>query len=354
MQNRKFVWLVLVVTLLFAAISGPIAVSAAPESGAVVTLSMAQTSFNAKDPVTVRVTIANPTQRAVRILRWFTPADGVEEPVFAVTRDGVSSVAFTGPHYKRPDITAADYVVLKPGSSQSWDVDLATLYDFSVSGNYTIRYEAASANLHSEAANVKQGGRLTSSEVTFWVEGRANQTPEFTIEAVNGTTSFNRCTTTQQADLISARNNASTYAANALSYLNGNNQGARYTTWFGTYTSSRYTTVKSNFSKISTAMDNASVNFDCGCKKTYYAYVYPNQPYNIYLCRAFWSAPMTGTDSKAGTLIHEMSHFTVVAGTDDWVYGQSGAKSLAISDPNKAINNADNHEYFAENTPSLP
>jgi peptidyl-Lys metalloendopeptidase len=43
------------------------------------------------------------------------------------------------------------------------------------------------------------------------------------------------------------------------------------------------------------------------------------------VCRAFWPAPANGTDSKAGTLIHEMSHFNVVAGTNDWVYGQSGA-----------------------------
>jgi peptidyl-Lys metalloendopeptidase len=49
-----------------------------------------------------------------------------------------------------------------------------------------------------------------------------------------------------------------------------------------------------------------------------------------------------------------MSHFNVVAGTDDWAYGQSAASSLAISDPNKAIDNADSHEYFGENTPALP
>jgi peptidyl-Lys metalloendopeptidase len=89
-------------------------------------------------------------------------------------------------------------------------------------------------------------------------------------------------------------------------------------------------------------------------QKRYYAYVYPNQPYNIYLCRVFWTAPMTGTDSKAGTLIHEMSHFTVVAGTEDWAYGQTNAKALASSDPDRAVDNADNHEYFAENTPPLP
>ena len=82
--------------------------------------------------------------------------------------------------------------------------------------------------------------------------------------------------------------------------------------------------------------------------------MYPTQPYKIYLCGAFWSAPLTGTDSRAGTLVHEMSHFNVVAGTDDWAYGQTAAKALAISDPVKAVDNADSHEYFAENTPSQP
>jgi peptidyl-Lys metalloendopeptidase len=47
-----------------------------------------------------------------------------------------------------------------------------------------------------------------------------------------------------------------------------------------------------------------------------------------------------------------MSHFNVVAGTDDWAYGQTAARNLASSDPAKALDNADNHEYFAENTPS--
>jgi peptidyl-Lys metalloendopeptidase len=72
------------------------------------------------------------------------------------------------------------------------------------------------------------------------------------------------------------------------------------------------------------------------------------------VCNAFWNAPMTGTDSKGGTLVHEMSHFTVVADTDDHAYGQSACKNLAISSPTRALDNADSHEYFAENTPSLP
>lgn len=61
----------------------------------------------------------------------------------------------------------------------------------------------------------------------------------------------------------------------------------------------------------------------------------------------------TGTDSKAGTIVHEQSHFRVNGGTEDFVYGQGRAKNLARTNPTQAIMNADNHEYFAENTPRL-
>jgi peptidyl-Lys metalloendopeptidase len=83
-----------------------------------------------------------------------------------------------------------------------------------------------------------------------------------------------------------------------------------------------------------------------------YAYVYPDTFGTVYLCPVFWQVGTTGTDSQGGTLVHESSHFTTNGGTDDHVYGQSGAKSLAKSNPDQATDNADNHEYFAENNPS--
>lgn len=150
--------------------------------------------------------------------------------------------------------------------------------------------------------------------------------------------------------MTAARN----YSQNARNYLNAGSTGARYTTWFGAYNASRYSRVSSNFVNIDNALDqnNGQITINCGCTESAYAYVYANAPYEIYVCNAFWSASTTGTDSKAGTLVHEMSHFTVVAGTQDRVYGQSGARSLAISNPAQAITNADSHEYFAENTPA--
>ncbi len=323
--------------------------------GVEVRLTAGQAAFSAGESVLVQVSISNPTGKAVKVLKWYTPADAIEEPLFSVALDG-QAVAYLGAIYKRPAPSSADYLALKAGESVTYTVDLAAYYDLSASGNYTVRYAAASPDLYAEKPGaLKKIASLTSNEVSVWVEGRQSGPALETIvpEAVTGGTTFSKCTAAQQATLLKARTQASTYAADALSYLTAGTQGSRYTTWFGVYTSSRYNAVKGNFGKISSAMDTATVNLNCGCKKKYYAYVYPNQPYNIYVCSVFWRAPLAGTDSQGGTLIHEMSHFNVVASTNDYVYGQSGAKSLAISNPNQAIANADNHEYFAENNPAL-
>ena len=334
---------VLVFVLVLTALIGTTSAGAAPKSALSVTISADKTSFAAADAVLVNVTIRNESNRMAKVLKWHTPSEEVEEAIFSANLDG-APVSYVGAHYKRPAPTANDYIKLMPGESFTRTVDLGLYYDLTTSGVYEFEYDFVATG-------------LASNKLQLAVEGRGSAPLADSVSpmVVSGTTSYTKCTTTQITTLTSARSNASTYAANALSYLNANSSGTtRYTTWFGAFDLSRYNTVKSHFSAISNAMDTAPVTFNCGCKKTYYAYVYPNQPYTIYLCKAFWTAPMTGTDSKAGTLIHEMSHFTVVAGTDDFVYGQAGAKNLAITNPTQAIGNADSHEYFAENTPALP
>lgn len=215
-------------------------------------------------------------------------------------------------------------------------------------------------------ANYPAGEEVASNAVAFWREGNeplAELLPSLDKGLATGTgdsggdlgfyltPSFVSCSSSRQSSITSALSSAQTYASNSLSYLNAGTRGARYTSWFGTYSSGRYSTVRSHFSSISSTIQNQRITFNCSCTQNYYAYVYPNSPYTIYLCNAFWSAPTTGTDSKAGTIIHELSHFNVVAGTDDWAYGQTACRSLATSNANRATDNADSHEYFAENTP---
>ncbi len=356
-MKKSKVYFQLFVFVLLAALLFTSTASAASQAGPSVSLSVEQSEFDSTQDVLVTITISNPTRHAVRVLKWFTPAEGVEEPLFTVTRDG-EPVPYAGAIYKRPAATSKDYIALKSGESLVWTVNLADAYDLSQSGQYEISYAVASFHLFSEKGNAFQfRDRMASESISIKVEGRGE--PQISAEplaaAAAAGTSFTSCTTAQQTTLNSARNQAKTYASGAKSYLASHSSGTqRYLEWFGVFSSSRYNTVSNHFTAISDAMSNANVTFNCKCKQNYYAYVYPTKPYTIYLCKVFWKAPLAGTDSQGGTLVHEMSHFNVVAGTDDFVYGQTGARNLADTDPDSAVMNADNHEYFAENNPALP
>jgi peptidyl-Lys metalloendopeptidase len=346
----------LFVFVLLAALLLTSTVGALAKGGASVSLSVEQSEFDATQDVLVTVTLSNPTKHTVRVLKWFTPAEGLEEPLFVVTRDG-EPVPYIGAHYKRPAATGKDYVSLKAGESFVSTVNLADYYDLSQSGQYEVSYAVAAFNLFDEKANAfKFRDSLSSEPVSMKVEGReAKGKPTPPPPPPPGGNTFNACTTAQQSTLVNARNQAKAYASESENYLLGLNSGTqRYLEWFGAFTTSRHSTVTNHFTAISDAFDNAGITFDCKCKQNYYAYVYPDRPYTIYLCKVFWTAPLAGTDSQGGTLIHEMSHFNVVAGTDDVIYGQAGARNLADTDPDSAIINADNHEYFAENNPALP
>lgn len=332
--------------------------ASAASNGITVSITPAKAVLQSNDDVLVTVKMTNNSGVDQLVLKSGTPFGSNPDALFEVVRDGVA-VDYQGRITKRVAPTAADYFTLKAGKSYSQTVELSALYDMSQTGNYSIRY-----NFHSEHAFAggNQGlvaggnaGELTSGNVSMWINGHSNGakvSPAPSLQALAASLSYTNCSSSRQSLISTAYGSAKTYASNALSYLNAGTKGARYTTWFGTYDATRYSTVKSHFSKISNAYATQAFVVDCSCTDSgTYAYVYPNQPYKIYVCGAFWSAPNTGTDSKAGTLVHESSHFTVLGGTADNAYGQTAAKSLAKSSPAKAIMNADSHEYFAENNP---
>jgi peptidyl-Lys metalloendopeptidase len=322
-----------------------------------VSLSVEKSSLSASEDVAVKVTLTNTSSQPVRLLQWYVPnGEGLKEGLFEVTRNG-EPVEYIGPHYKRVAPREQDFVTLAPGQSVSGLAAVSGAYDLSETGSYSFRY--APNMLGQRNVLVTKVAELDSNIANLWIEGRASGQPELqamgTVSA-QGVTAATNCTSTRASQIATAFSSATTYASNTSSYLNGIASGtSRYTTWFGAYSSTRLSTARSHFTNIKNAFTGAAVTVDCSCTDTgTYAYVYPASPYKIYVCGAFWSAPNTGTDSKAGTLVHEMSHFNVVAGTDDWAYGQSAAKSLASSNPTNALDNADNHEYIAENNPSLP
>ncbi|WP_394828437.1 M35 family metallo-endopeptidase [Pendulispora albinea] len=316
-------------------------------------------TLSKQDGADVTVTLTNGTSEPARFLAWNTLATELGEPLFVLTRDG-EPVAYQGRHYKRGLPRPSDYLVLAPGESLIRAVDLAQYYDMSQPGTYDIQYRAELAPAGARSADER--AEVTSNHVSVQTAGyvsplarRMTLQKSVQSSALAGTPSFAGCSSSQQTDVTNAFSSAGTYANQAVTYLNGTPSATtRYTTWFGAYSSSNWDVVKGHFANIQSAFDSKPFTFDCStCTSNSFAYVYKDEPYTVYLCGSFWGAPRTGTDSKAGTIVHETSHFAVVADTDDNAYGQGDCKSLAKSSPSQARANADSHEYFAENNPAL-
>lgn len=306
----------------------------------------------------VQLKLTNNSSQVLKIPYWQLPSDRMESNLFQVTING-RTAPYIGPLVKRGAPTEADMVVFQPYETRLVSVNLANFYDLS-GGDASVRF-------NSILQDSQKGGRLSTLQTAtlrVWLDGASlKHGPTGYGKTGGGTTvvngvAFIGCDSSRTSLAGQAVVDARLYTENAKGYMNSGAANLRYTTWFGVFDTTRYNTVKSHFVAIDTAMDYSSpvltanqVTIDCTCNQSYYAFVYPTKPYQIHVCRAFWTAPATGTDSKAGTLIHEMSHFNATASTNDWVYGQAGAQSLAISNPTNAIDNADSHEYFAENNP---
>ncbi len=314
----------------------------------------------------ITVVITNNSREATRIERWNTPVGGMLDDLFSVSMNG-EAVAYTGVHAKWGNPGKNDWIEFDAGQTMTAVVKLSDHYDMFKTGNYSVQF-----NAHRQVENTsKDAGddavsfsELTSASTQLFVTGdgyselAASQALLANAPSISkAAAQFQNCSATRQSQLNSAFSSAKSYATNSSSYFSGRttaNITARYTSWFGAATSSRIGTAASHYSNIKNALDNKQIVFNCSCAAQYanaFAYVQPNSPYVITLCGAFWPAGNTGTDSKAGTIIHETSHFNIVAGTNDNAYGQSAARSLARSSPTGALNNADSHEYFSENSP---
>lgn len=315
---------------------------------------------SADDDVYIEVTLSNESGEPVRLLRWLTPIDGLQDGLFQIQRDG-QPVPYRGRHYRRPAPTDKDFITLKPGERLHRRVELSSAYDLQTSGQYRITYDVASVSLYSSAAASRLAAaaeldlqELRSNSVTLNIAAQASNgrergepAPSTTLQA--GGVSYLNCSNSQQAGAGAGYLWGRQLSVNANAYLSSTSNGPIFSRWFGT---GSQTTVKQNFVRIEDAFTNRSVQIDCSCNDSSYAYVYPDRPYRIYVCGAFWGQPTQGDDSKGGTLVHEMSHFYVTGGTEDYTYGKTETLALALRAPSRAIANAESYLFFAEATPN--
>jgi len=154
--------------------------------------------------------------------------------------------------------------------------------------------------------------------------------------------------------------------AKALAVLAAANVGDTpiYERWFGKYAPRNAETVRRQMKSIVTGIRTGAVRGTCeavgveACESSTFAYVYGSEAYVIHFCPQFFEMPKMadlrpGTDrsdngTRAGTIIHEISHFRIVGGTDDHCYSRSDCAGLAERSASRAVDNADSYQYFAE------
>ncbi|NDV01273.1 M35 family metallo-endopeptidase [Pseudoroseicyclus tamaricis] len=178
---------------------------------------------------------------------------------------------------------------------------------------------------------------------------------------------FERCGKTEIAVASAALRGAGDIVLSAAATVSDSDA---YRRWFGRYDSLRAETVRRNLKAINRALISDEMAVVCpafgedGCLRDTYANVYPDEPYIINLCPAFFrqpnmhahppGAPELEFGTREGTIIHEMSHFRVVADTEDLCYSRSDCSAMAERDPAGAIRNADSYQYFAEDVTFYP
>lgn len=164
---------------------------------------------------------------------------------------------------------------------------------------------------------------------------------------------FHECSRFQEQQIIIATKQADFFAENVIK----EKDQSYFIKWMGY---NEISDIKKSFQYMKNVLDAEYIDFYCGCSeknycscsKTTYAAASSTIDYKITICQRFWEVSLTGIDSRAGTLIHELSHFKSLVGTHDiFSYRDEclkAARPILHGDQNLTIQNANNYEYLAE------
>jgi peptidyl-Lys metalloendopeptidase len=238
---------------------------AAPPGGIIVDIAPARQSLTRSDDVVVTVTIRNTSNITRYLLKWQTPFAGVQAPLFDVTRDGLP-VSYLGIQAKRPPPTSADFIALAPGMARSSRVELSALYRMDITGAYSVRYRADRLQVYGrpDAARPQGTPAVTPLVAAVWIDGlmprgmpESAYAPVPAPQPADSSLTSSHCSNAQQAGITAA--------------------------------------VARHVEAIRDAFATRPLTVDCACTRSWYAYVDPNQPNTIHVCKAFWSDPYRNT-----------------------------------------------------------
>lgn len=285
----------------------------------------------ATDELLLNLSLTNTTETDLLFLGYQTPQEGFENDLFVVERNG-KRIEYIGKLVFRTPPTRDDWIRLEPGETLSMVFDLATAYDITEPGVYTVRYRGVQSVPDTAAANLSKHHAATrvrseSNTVSLQVTGSRLAAPR---PANSGpSTGYYECTRARLERVYATEREVGP-AADAAAQTARNDPGF-VTTWFGS--ASFAGRVADHFSCIS-GRSQGNQYFCDTCGSGVVAYTYRGGG-PIWLCELYFSGGY-----GAGVLLHEVSHH---CGTGDNGYGCGTALRLARTDPFAAVDNADNY-----------
>lgn len=357
-------------------LASPVTAQTLENPGLAADLRIETPEVHAQGPLLAHFTLTNTSGGELTVLKWHTPLEGFRSDMFQVKRDG-TPVRYLGALVKRVAPAQEEVLVLPKGGSVSATVDLFKAYAIFEPGEYSVQFASTLAVVRGGTPGQSQPDRdlipveISSRPVSFSLLEPRTPSPEI-VKALQATPlpsepvlrmgalpplTFVKCTQEQITALESAREQAARMAAysSLVIWLTpvSKRPSVPYKTWFGAYDATRYDQVGNNFNAIYYVLANEErltihcsneTRDECYPLSMTMAFVNAADPFDVHVCPRYWKAPPLGTDSQASTFVHEVSHFDIVADTSDFPIP---CVNLALSDPAKAITDADCYENFA-------
>jgi peptidyl-Lys metalloendopeptidase len=296
---------------------------------------------------TVMVELTNTASYSVALLRWNLPLDErFESDSFRVLYQG-QPVNYIGSRVKYAGPYIDDYIFFSPNETKVYTVRLENAYDFSQPGEYDVIFVADVLDYESDDTFhtlPKTKGLFTPLSGVLSNALQLTTTNKLYQKILRAPY---ECDSSETSTINTAYSSKLQMIRYAVDRITQGGSTAQYREWFGAANNQRFEQARRI---IDTVQRNTVIAAMCDTMANVYAYVYPTDTsHTVYYCDAFWRAPNAGGyDTRAGTIIHELSHFNNIGGTNDWVYGTTAARNLANTNPARAVANADNYEYFCE------
>ncbi|KAI1758880.1 Deuterolysin metalloprotease family-domain-containing protein [Hypoxylon sp. FL1150] len=247
------------------------------------------------------------------------------------------------------------FQIIPAGETVEATFDVGQVYDLSAGGKYDVvslgAMSYAEANTTEIAGAYSVAGSTTAAEVDGAVAKEVRR--RFHAKRIDVQSD---CTGTKLTSTNTAISNCRSLASAAATAASSG-AAAKVTEYFKSSTTATRNTVATVFQRVASECGSTSSGVsDLYCSDVYgacssgvLAYTLPSGSFMVN-CNLYYTAlsALTRTchgQDQATTTLHESTHLTQIAGTDDYgTYGYAGVRSLSAS---QNLNHADTYALFA-------